>query len=310
MNQTDSISVSSEEPHMLTTDSSDTTVTTSTTTSTTSITTTTNRFNRVIKIPKRYRQEDSILSHCRYSHSRSAASFLHSSDSHLNKTTDIHSPHSSSSPSPSSSSSSSPFISSRSKSKTTCKTPPTTTSKTVLNSQSKSRNGKKLCHSVPFTRKKNQKNQHVYSRYFIPTTIISPLPCFHTFNSPLTSHPIHDSKDQQETASETNEDIEKKLAKRIKGRVWTMVKQTLNLHETTEQLLGCSLHEFRTHIESTWEKGMTWDNHGMWHIDHIIPLSSFNICDPLQRLKAFHFSNTRAIWAHVNLEKSDKLYIK
>ena len=29
------------------------------------------------------------------------------------------------------------------------------------------------------------------------------------------------------------------------------------------------------HLEKQFTKGMTWENHGKWHIDHVIPDSHF-----------------------------------
>ena len=48
---------------------------------------------------------------------------------------------------------------------------------------------------------------------------------------------------------------------------------------------------------------MTWTNVGQWHIDHIKSLCQFDLTDPLQRSAAFHYTNTRPIWANDNLKK-------
>ncbi len=50
---------------------------------------------------------------------------------------------------------------------------------------------------------------------------------------------------------------------------------------------------------------MTWDNRGLWHIDHTIPLASAENEGELLRL--CHFSNTRPMWAADNHRKGDKL---
>jgi hypothetical protein len=36
--------------------------------------------------------------------------------------------------------------------------------------------------------------------------------------------------------------------------------------------LGCNIEEFKKHIEAQFVENMTWDNHGEWHIDKLIPL--------------------------------------
>lgn len=74
-------------------------------------------------------------------------------------------------------------------------------------------------------------------------------------------------------------------------------------------MLGCSKQELVEHLESQFQDGMSWENYGLhgWHIDHIIPVSSFDISEPNQLKKCFHFSNLQPLWAIDNLRKSNKL---
>lgn len=73
------------------------------------------------------------------------------------------------------------------------------------------------------------------------------------------------------------------------------------------QDLGCSIDELKLHLESKFADGMTWDNYGKWHIDHIKPLNSFNLSD-LEQLKiACHYTNLQPMWAKDNLKKGDRL---
>ena len=71
---------------------------------------------------------------------------------------------------------------------------------------------------------------------------------------------------------------------------------------------GCTSEELIQHIESQWEEGMSWNNWtpNGWHIDHIIPMSSFNMLDENQAKKCWHYSNLRPLWANENLKKSNK----
>jgi len=89
-------------------------------------------------------------------------------------------------------------------------------------------------------------------------------------------------------------------------RVTQAVKQQKELHSL--EYLGCSLEEFKTHIESLWLDGMTWENHGIdgWHIDHKIPLDYFvkNEDDPW---KANHYSNLQPLWAEDNIRKGNSI---
>jgi hypothetical protein len=53
---------------------------------------------------------------------------------------------------------------------------------------------------------------------------------------------------------------------------------------------------------------MTWENHGRygWHIDHIRPCASFDLADPEQQRKCFHYTNLQPLWASENMRKGDK----
>lgn len=72
--------------------------------------------------------------------------------------------------------------------------------------------------------------------------------------------------------------------------------------------LGCSLEEFKTYIESKFKPGMSWDNHTRsgWHLDHVIPLSSFDLTDPKQVKQALHHTNLQPLWAEENLRKGNR----
>ena len=73
--------------------------------------------------------------------------------------------------------------------------------------------------------------------------------------------------------------------------------------------LGCTIPELKQYLESKFQEGMTWENWGVhgWHIDHIIPLSSFDLADRDQLLTAFHYTNLQPLWAQANWSKGDRI---
>jgi hypothetical protein len=67
--------------------------------------------------------------------------------------------------------------------------------------------------------------------------------------------------------------------------------------------IGCTPDQLRQHIESQFKNGMSWANYGMWHIDHIKPISSFSIEELGQ---ANHYTNLQPLWALENLRKGNQ----
>lgn len=72
--------------------------------------------------------------------------------------------------------------------------------------------------------------------------------------------------------------------------------------------LGYSSEELRSHLESLFSTGMSWENWGEWHIDHIRPVSSFPNGTPLTEINSL--SNLRPLWATENLRKSSKWKVR
>ena len=75
-----------------------------------------------------------------------------------------------------------------------------------------------------------------------------------------------------------------------------------------ERLVGYTVTDLMRHLERQFLSGMSWDNRGEWHIDHILPLASFKFTrpdDPEFRA-AWALTNLRPLWAKDNMRKSDK----
>jgi hypothetical protein len=81
---------------------------------------------------------------------------------------------------------------------------------------------------------------------------------------------------------------------------------TDNKSISTLELIGCDKEYLTSHLESQFTEGMSWDNYGDWHIDHIRPCASFDLTDMDEQKKCFHFSNLQPLWATDNLSKGSK----
>jgi len=104
-----------------------------------------------------------------------------------------------------------------------------------------------------------------------------------------------------------------KIAKNLRNRLNSAINNGQKPGSSVKDL-GCSIEELKQHLESqfynrfTGER-MTWDNYGYygWHIDHIKPLSSFDLADHKQFLEACHYTNLQPLWAEDNFEKNAKI---
>jgi hypothetical protein len=97
-----------------------------------------------------------------------------------------------------------------------------------------------------------------------------------------------------------------KLKKNYRNRLYDYYKGS-NRSKTSEKIIGINWIGFKLHIEQQFSDGMTWDNYGAWHIDHITPLSAGKTKKELETL--FHYTNCQPLWATENLSKSDKLIL-
>lgn len=84
-------------------------------------------------------------------------------------------------------------------------------------------------------------------------------------------------------------------------------RKGLSKEGSSHTLLGCSWDELKKHIESQFQSGMNWENRGLWHIDHIIPLSSANTVDEMKLL--CHYKNLQPLWAADNIKKGAKVNV-
>lgn len=100
-----------------------------------------------------------------------------------------------------------------------------------------------------------------------------------------------------------------KIINNCRSRVRKSVK-THDVQKSNErkiELIGCTSLELKIHLEKQFKIGMTWENYGKyWVVDHIIPISRFDITKRSERNKANHYTNLQPLEAKLNLSLKDK----
>lgn len=88
----------------------------------------------------------------------------------------------------------------------------------------------------------------------------------------------------------------------------TFKRKNLTKSNKTTEILGLSIEQFKQYIESQFKQGMSWENRGDWHIDHIIPISFAENEEEVIMLN--HYTNLRPLWKVENLSKNDNILEK
>ena len=96
--------------------------------------------------------------------------------------------------------------------------------------------------------------------------------------------------------------LEYRLTHVLRSRLGSAIRGTAKA-ASTKELIGCSIKHLRAHLERQFTAGMSWDNYGDWHIDHIRPCASFDLTDPGQQRECFNYTNLQPLWAEDNMKK-------
>jgi len=101
-----------------------------------------------------------------------------------------------------------------------------------------------------------------------------------------------------------------KIKENLRSRTYQAIKNNQKSGSAIKDL-GCSVEKLKQYLENKFYphpitlENMTWDNYGLygWHIDHVVPLSLFDLTDPKQFIKACNYTNLQPLWAEENLKK-------
>lgn len=97
---------------------------------------------------------------------------------------------------------------------------------------------------------------------------------------------------------------EVRVANNLRSRLRKLLKKRNISRKGKLALIGCSMDELISHLEMQFQPGMSWDNYGKWHVDHIEPLCSFDLTNGDELKMAANFKNLRPLWAEENAKKS------
>lgn len=112
----------------------------------------------------------------------------------------------------------------------------------------------------------------------------------------------------QEKYQRRKQDPSWRLRRVIHAGMWKALKGVKGCGRWFD-LLDYSIEELRAHLERQFLKGMTWDNFGEWHVDHIVPMASFTIAGPYdpELRRAWALANLRPLWGRDNMSKGAKV---
>lgn len=111
--------------------------------------------------------------------------------------------------------------------------------------------------------------------------------------------------EREKRKSDTGYAINERISRAIRG---CLAGSEEKQGRAWQSLVGYSLEQLIKHLEAQFLPRMSWENRSLWHIDHIVPLSSFNITsvDSEEFRAAWALSNLRPLWAEKNIQKKNR----
>jgi hypothetical protein len=127
-------------------------------------------------------------------------------------------------------------------------------------------------------------------------------------------------EDNRDKLRKTKRDYEKnrkdsdplyKLVANFRTAIWTVLKESnVDKYGHYFDVLQYSPEELINHLEKQFKDDMTWDNYGIWHVDHKLPITSFNIQEmgDEEFMKCWCLDNLQPMWGEENIRKSNKVF--
>jgi hypothetical protein len=120
---------------------------------------------------------------------------------------------------------------------------------------------------------------------------------------------IRETKRNYEKTRKTNDPIYK-LINNFRTAIYQVLKER-NIQKNGHyfDILNYTPEQLIEHLENKFTGDITWDNYGEWHVDHIIPISSFDIKEigDEEFNKCWSLENLQPLWGDENIRKSNKI---
>lgn len=143
-------------------------------------------------------------------------------------------------------------------------------------------------------------------------------PCVHAWNIiRRKTHPevYRAARRRQEARMKANPTL--LIRQRIRGRISKAVKmhaRGLSIKGSKLRYLGCTASHAVEHLQSLFTEGMSWSNYGQgigkWNVDHITPISYFDLRTEKGRHAAFNYENMQPMWSIENTRKNNHLRLE
>lgn len=109
--------------------------------------------------------------------------------------------------------------------------------------------------------------------------------------------------------------FDNKVKKTLRDRMSRRLRHALSGGNLSKEwkhifdIVGYSIEDLQAELQSKFKDNMNWNNIGEWHIDHILPESSFNYdsFEDEQFKKCWSLNNLQPLWAEDNIKKSNKI---
>jgi hypothetical protein len=117
-------------------------------------------------------------------------------------------------------------------------------------------------------------------------------------------------KRKYERNRKTNDPLYK-LISNFRTAIYQVLKENrVDKNKSYFDVLQYTPEQLISHLEKQFTSEMTWDNYGQWHVDHILPITSFNIIEmgDDEFMKCWGLNNLQPMWGVENIKKSNKLF--